>query len=123
MLGAICRLDAATFGAMISDPTPSTGPLRRGGPKRAEKGRRQVTSAVNCRLARRVWGELSRTAIQTLRRLTEVYGVSVAEGDLSLIDGKWYVTHAGLLRLAARRRCAAISVRPVPEFCDPDIGR
>src|SRR5277367_5018819 len=111
MLGAICRLDAATFGAMISDPTPSTGPLRR------------VTSAVNCRLAKRVWGELSRTAIQTLRRLTEAYGVSVAEADLSLIDGKWYVTHAGLLRLSVRRRCAAINVRPIPEFCDPAIRR
>jgi len=85
--------------------------------------RLQVTSAVNCRLARRVWGGLSRIAMQTLRRLTEAYGVSVAEGDLSLIDGRWYVTHAGLLRLSVRRRCAAINVHPIPKFCDPAIRR
>jgi len=41
----------------------------------------QVTSGVNCRLAKRVWGEPSRIAIQTLLRLTEAYGVSVAKGD------------------------------------------
>ena len=85
--------------------------------------KRQVTPGMNRRLASQVWGKPSRIAIRTLDRLTEAYGVSVAEGDLSLIDGKWYVTHAGLLSLATRRRCAAICVRPVREFCDPDIGR
>jgi hypothetical protein len=38
---------------------------------------------------------------------------------LILLDGKWYVTHAGLMRLAHRRRCIGINVRPVPEFCEP----
>src|SRR5271163_47761 len=108
---------------MINDPTPSIGSLRSITPGSQEMARRRVTSAVNCRLARRVWGELSRTAIQTLRRLTEAYGVSVAEGDLLLIDGRRYVTHAGLLRLSVRRRCAAINVRPIPKFCDPAIRR
>ena len=91
--------------------------------RRPKMPKRQVTPGMNRRLASQVWGKPSRIAIRTLDRLTAAYGVSVAEGDLSLISGKWYVTHAGLLRLAARRRCAAISVRPVPEFCDPDIGR
>jgi hypothetical protein len=82
-----------------------------------------LASSVNCRIARRVWGKLSKTTTQSLQQLTRRYGISVAEGDLSLIEGKWYVTHAGLLRLAARRRCVAIDVRPVRRFCDPSAGR
>jgi hypothetical protein len=39
------------------------------------------------------------------------------------IDGKWYVTHSGLLRLATRNHCFAINVNPVRHFCDPAIGR
>jgi hypothetical protein len=88
-----------------------------------EMKKRPLASSVNGRIARRLWGKLSKTATQSLDQLTRRYGVSVAEGDLSLIDGKWYVTHAGLLRLAARRRCVAIDVRPVRHFCDQSVGR
>ena len=55
--------------------------------------------------------------------LTESYGESVAEGDLSLLDVNWNVTHAGLLRLAVRRCCVATSVSPVREFRNPRAGR
>src|SRR5271168_5386934 len=85
--------------------------------------KRQIKVSSNCRLARRIWGELSRTGTQTLKQLTQHYRVSVADGDLSLIDGNWYVTHGGLLRLATRRRCFSITVRPVPQFCDLATGR
>jgi hypothetical protein len=51
--------------------------------------------------------------------MTHELGLSVASGDLILLDGKWYVTHAGLIRLAHRQRCFGIRIRPVPEFCDP----
>jgi hypothetical protein len=87
-----------------------------------EMKKRLVASSLNCRVARRVWGKLSQIAIQTLNQLTERYGVSVADGDISLIDGKWNVTHAGLLRLATRRHCSAINVHPVRQFCDPATG-
>ena len=30
----------------------------------------------------------------------------MASGDIQQIDGRWYVTHAGLLRTAQRRRCS-----------------
>src|SRR5271154_4499935 len=85
--------------------------------------KRQIRVSSNCRLARRIWGELSRTGAQTLKQLTQNHSVSVADGDLSLIDGNWYVTHGGLLRLATRRRCFSITVCPVPEFCDLAAGR
>lgn len=35
------------------------------------------------------------------------------------LDGKWHVTHAGPLRLAARSRCQGIQVQKVHAFCDP----
>jgi len=47
----------------------------------------------------------------------------VPRGDLRLINEAWYVTHAGLMRLAHRSRCAGIRVRLIPEFCDPSLSR
>jgi hypothetical protein len=78
----------------------------------------------NVRLAKGKWvGELSSHQVQALRSLTENYGFAVALSDLILLDGGWYVTHAGLLRLAARSRCNSIRVEQVRHFCDPVVGR
>src|SRR6267143_723683 len=78
----------------------------------------------NLNLAKGKWVEaLSRQHLQVLRSLTEEYGFAVALGDLLLLDGAWYVTHAGLLRLAARSRCNGIRVEQVRNFCDPVAGR
>src|SRR6266436_5605875 len=78
----------------------------------------------NVRLAKGKWaGELSGYQLQVLRSLTEHYGFAVALSDLLLLDGSWYVTHAGLLRLAARGRCNGIRVEQVRHFCDPVAGR
>jgi hypothetical protein len=67
------------------------------------------TLRLNCSLARRAWGDLDRTTLSGLRELSVAFGLSVALGDVQLIDGRWYVTHAGLLRLALRRRCHGIT--------------
>jgi hypothetical protein len=78
----------------------------------------------NVRLAKGKWaGVLSSHHLQVLRSLTENYGFAVALSDLLLLDGGWYVTHAGLLRLAARSRCSSIRVEQVRHFCDPVSGR
>jgi hypothetical protein len=78
----------------------------------------------NLRLSRQKWaGKLSTQHLLALRSLTEDYGFSVAVGDLLFIDGSWYVTYAGLLRLAQRRHCAGIKVQQVHKFCDPVVGR
>lgn len=78
----------------------------------------------NVNLAKARWVEaLSRYHLQVLRSLTEDYGFAVALGDLLLLEGAWYVTHAGLLRLAARSRCNSIRVEQVRNFCDPVAGR
>src|SRR5205823_3640418 len=78
----------------------------------------------NLKLAEEKWlGELDELHRQALRSLTEEYRFAVALGDLLLLDGQWYVTHVGLLRLAQRRHCTGIRVQQVREFCDPEACR
>jgi hypothetical protein len=76
-------------------------------------------SRSNLRVARRLWGKLTRPAVERLTEFTKTLALSVADGDLSLMDGKWYVTHAGLLRLACRRKCTGIRTALQKSFCDP----
>jgi len=75
------------------------------------------------RRARSVWGNLNPPLLQGLLELLRKHHLSVAAGDLLLIDHRWYVTHAGLLRLAKRRRFSGIHVQPVPAFCDAAASR
>jgi hypothetical protein len=78
----------------------------------------------NVKLAKEKWsGDLSKNQIQALRSLTEDYGFAISLGEVLLLEGRWYVTHAGLLRLAARSRCHGIRVQEVRDFCDPVAGR
>jgi len=77
----------------------------------------------NLRVARGIWGKLPETRVNELKSLTGQYSLCVALGDIQLLDEHWYVTHAGLLRLAERRRCAGIRVEQVRQFCDPTAGR
>jgi hypothetical protein len=74
----------------------------------------------NLKLAR-CWtaAPLRAGAIDRLRDLTLRFEFSVALGDLVYLDGNWYITHAGLVRLASRRRCAGIEVQHMPESCEP----
>jgi hypothetical protein len=70
--------------------------------------KRLAVQRSNVRLARSLWGVLPTVALERLKEQTEKYGFSVAAGDLQLIDGRWYVTSAGLLQIAQRRRYAGI---------------
>jgi len=55
----------------------------------------------NQRLARiRYSSEVSSTTLEQLRHLTEAFAVSLKVEDVLFLDGRWYVTHTGLLRLA-----------------------
>ena len=85
--------------------------------------RNVVSFRCNVRLARQLWGEPSRMAFNSLRHLTARYSLSVAEGDLQFLDGRWYVTHAGLLRIARRRGCAGIRTSVEHHLSDPNSHR
>jgi hypothetical protein len=74
--------------------------------------------------ARQLWpDQLHRTLINSLKELFDRFSFSVSAGDLTILDGRWYVTHAGLLGLAERKRCAGIQVRQVHRCCDPVQAR
>jgi hypothetical protein len=85
--------------------------------------RNRVTFESNRKLARQLWHRLPPLTLRVLRLLTSEHQLSVAAGDLLLLDGRWYVSHAGLLGLARRNRCAGIHVQPVRPFCDASAQR
>jgi len=85
--------------------------------------KKMVTFQCNRRIARQLWDHISPTALRGLKELTSEYFLSIASGDLLLLDGRWYVTHSGLLGLARRNRCAGIHVRPALTFSDPSVQR
>src|SRR5277367_2439713 len=77
----------------------------------------------NARLAKRMADGGLPAALDQLRDLTYNFGFSVATGELLNLNGGWYVTHAGLLRLASRKHCAGIEVEPMDQACDPLAAR
>src|SRR5215472_953780 len=77
----------------------------------------------NSKLAKATWGGLSRSAMRTLRTLTEEYSLLISRGDLQLLDGRWYVTHTGLLRIARSKNCCGIRSALVGRLSDPSANR
>jgi len=78
----------------------------------------------NLSWARKALGStLGAHAKVSLGVLTREFGFSVNGGDLQIINNKWYVTHAGLLRLARRLRCRGINVEAVNALCDSTANR
>src|SRR5690242_14559388 len=83
----------------------------------------RVNFAHEARFAKSLCGDLSKPALKSLETLIRRHTVSVVEGDLKYLNSGWYVTHSGLLRLAERRHCAGMHVRPVLKSCDPPNSR
>ncbi len=63
----------------------------------------------NASRARAVWGELPKNTMFLLKEFIRRYALSVPLGDLQLLQGRWYVTHSGLLRIAKRCHCSGIT--------------
>ena len=55
--------------------------------------------------------------------LTEDFALSVSAGDVILLQSNWYVTHAGLLRIAKRNRCSGMRVQFIQELSDTAAHR
>ena len=78
----------------------------------------------NRKSARSRWGnEIDAGLLQTLKAHTERFKLSISNGDLLLLDRRWYVTHTGLVGLANRRHCHGIDVQPSVEFSHPSSSR
>ena len=94
--------------------------------RRQLNSRRFIVPALlrsNTRFARSVWGALSKRSLTQLAELTKTHHLSVNAGHLQLLDGRWYVTHTGLLSVAQRNRCAGIRTIIEKQLCDPGIKR
>ena len=74
-------------------------------------------------IARRTWGRISQVALDSLTQLVERFGISVSSGDVQLLDGRWYITHSGLLRISQRRHCSGINSTLIERYSDPAMTR
>ncbi len=90
--------------------------MSRGGPK---------TKLIrdNVRTVKRLYPQVTNSQMLVLRDMTCTLHLSVRVGDLLMLDGKWYVTHSGLLRLAQRRKCSSIKTQLVENVSNPSEGR
>jgi hypothetical protein len=77
----------------------------------------------NVRTVKKLYPQVTNSQMLVLRDMTRTLYLSVRVGDLLMLDGKWYVTHSGLLRLAQRRKCSSIKTQLVENVSNPSEGR
>jgi hypothetical protein len=75
------------------------------------------------RFAKSLYRDLPKSVLRALKDLIQRHQISVTSRDVKYLDGGWYVTHSGLLRLAERRHCAGIHSHPVLTSSDPATSR
>src|ERR1700730_16542144 len=91
--------------------------------KRGEYEAQSIDMAYKSPSGKEYWGPIKPIALDALRQMTKLLMVSVTAGDLQFLENTWYVTHAGLLRLAKRRRCCGIKTIIDEHLSDPAGGR
>ena len=85
--------------------------------------RTQNAAGAELRLANRIWGALPRHSAQVLAQLVVTHSLSIGAGDLAYLNGRWYVTNTGLVRLARRKKCSGIHVEAIASLCDTAANR
>ena len=77
----------------------------------------------NVRTVKQLYPQVTVSQLLVLRDLSGTLRLSVRSGDLLMLDGRWYVTHSGLLRVAQRRRCQGITTELAESVSNPQAGR
>jgi hypothetical protein len=77
----------------------------------------------NMRAVKKLYPHLTQLQLGIVRELTRALRLSLRSGDLLLLDGKWYVTHSGLLRVAQRRRCKGINTEIIERLSSPSESK
>jgi hypothetical protein len=77
----------------------------------------------NLRAVKQLYPHVTNSQMVVLRELCRTLGLSVRNGDLLMLDTRWYVTHSGLLRVAQRRRCLSITTELAEGVSNPKEGR
>jgi hypothetical protein len=83
----------------------------------------QANLAHECHFAKSLHRDLPANALSALKQLVQETGLSFRNGDIIYLNGAWFVRHAGLLRVARRRRCLAIHTLLVLRSSDPSKSR
>ncbi len=88
--------------------------MRRLRPSLETQFRRQLT------LAKKLWpNQIGHLQAKALKLLCIQHDLTLAYGDVLLLEGRWYITHVGLLGIAKRNRCTGIKTAIQKEFSDP----
>ena len=69
------------------------------------------------------WGTLDSNAMGQLKFLTTKYCLSLGAGEIQRLNNHWYVTHAGLLGIAQRRKCFGIRTQAIKNLSEPTTHR
>ena len=77
----------------------------------------------NLQLAKRRYTSVRPSDLKALGDVTRTLRLSLRRGEILCIDGNWYVTHSGLLRIALRHRCLGIRTILQERQSDPVAGR
>jgi hypothetical protein len=78
----------------------------------------------NTKLAKHLWsGELRPSHLSALAELTRHSGLSLASCEILWLNGGWYVTSGGLLRVAKESHCSGIQTHAISKLCDPSTNR
>jgi hypothetical protein len=83
----------------------------------------QAIFRTNLGFANKLYNTLKPEQRLSLKTISRDFRLTLLAGELRLIGGHWYVTHAGLMRLSLRNRCHGIDVRPAVSFCDAVSSR
>ena len=81
------------------------------------------TFRANLSFAKKFCKTLTPEQRSSLKTISRDFRLTLLAGELRLIEGSWYVTHAGLMHLSIRNRCCGIDVRPSVAFSDPTASR
>ena len=77
----------------------------------------------NWRCVRSTWGKLDHQVMAQLKFLTVRHYLSLAAGEIQLLNNRWYITHSGLLALAQRKKCLGIRTVAEKGLSDPIARR
>jgi hypothetical protein len=94
--------------------------------QRAKIKSRKIESLVreNTRLAKVLWsGELDPCSLAALKGLTRESGLALAAREIIWLNGGWYVTSGGLLRVAKKNRCHGIHAHAISNLSDATNNR
>src|SRR3954468_15037365 len=77
----------------------------------------------NAKAVKELWPNITGPQLKHLQEISNKLMFSVRSQDVLLLNGSWYVTHAGLLKLAMRKQCRAIITELSEPFWKPEKNR